>query len=376
MKIASIVCTFPPYAGGIGNSALRINQLLEGRHEITTFTPTTIKPWLHYGNGAFIPQLFWKLNKFDYIYLHYPFFGTAEVVWFFKLFFKRPKLIIHYHMDVRGLSPLARFLSLPSRLIRRSLLNQADTIVTASLDYIKASQIKNYYLSHQEKFREIPFGVDTKKFQPKLVNQIIDNQILAKAQEIVQYVNDKFIKRHRLNLLFVGGLDSAHYFKGVEILLNSLFLSVNRNWHLRIIGDGNLRPHYEELAQRLKINKQVEFVGNLDEPELIRSFQNSDLFVLPSINSNEAFGLVLIEALACGVPVIASNLPGVRQVFESHNQGLLVEAGSSEDLTKKLEFIFNNEKLRKIMAISARHLAEEKYDLEKIRRRLENLFTK
>lgn len=376
MKIASIVCTFPPYAGGIGNSALRINQLLEGRHEITTFTPTTIKPWLRHGNGAFIPQLFWKLNKFDYIYLHYPFFGTAEVVWFFKLFFKRPKLILHYHMDVRGLSPVARILSLPSRLIRQSLLNQAEIIVTASLDYIKASQIKNYYLSHQEKFREIPFGVDTKKFQPKLVNRVIDNQILAKAQEIVRYVNDKFIKRHRLNLLFVGGLDSAHYFKGVEVLLNSLFLSVNRNWHLRIIGDGNLRPHYEELAQRLKIDKQVEFVGNLDEPELIRSFQNSDLFILPSINSNEAFGLVLIEALACGVPVIASDLPGVRQVFASHNQGLLVEAGSSKDLTKKLEFIFNNEKLRKVMAISARHLAEEKYDLEKIRSRLENLFTK
>src|SRR5574344_1764417 len=99
MKIASIVCTFPPYAGGIGNSAFRINKLLEDKHEITVFTPATIKPWLHYGLGAFIPQLFWKLNKFDYIYLHYPFFGTAEVVWFFKLFFKRPKLIIHYHMD-------------------------------------------------------------------------------------------------------------------------------------------------------------------------------------------------------------------------------------------------------------------------------------
>jgi len=374
MKIASIVCTFPPYAGGIGNGALRINQLLEDKHEITTFTPATIKPWLRYGNGAFIPQLFWKLNKFDYIYLHYPFFGTAEVVWFFKLFFKRPKLIIHYHMDVNGLSPLARLLSLPSKLIRRSLLNQADTIVTASLDYIKESQIKDYYKDHPEKFREIPFGVDTKKFQPKLVNQVIENRILAKAQEIVHYVNDKFIKRHRLNILFVGGLDSAHYFKGVEVLLNSLFLSVNRNWSLKIIGNGNLRPHYEEIAERLKIDKQVEFAGNLDEPELIRSFQDADLFVLPSINGNEAFGLVLIEALACGVPVIASDLPGVRRVFENNKQGLLAEAGNINDLTKKLEFIFNNENLRKNMALAARRLAEQKYDLSKIKDRLESLF--
>lgn len=374
MKIASIVCTFPPYAGGIGNSALRINQLLEDKHEITTFTPATIKPWLRYGNGSFIPQLFWKLNKFDYIYLHYPYFGTAEVVWFFKLFFKRPKLIIHYHMDVKGLSPLARLLSLPSKLIRQSLLNQADTIVTASFDYIKASQIKDYYKKHPEKFREIPFGIDIEKFQPRLVNQVIENRILAKAQEIVHFVNDKFIKRHRLNILFVGGLDSAHYFKGVEILLNALFFSTNRNWSLKIVGDGNLRPHYEELTQHLKIDKQVEFAGNLAEAELIRSFQDADLFVLPSINGNEAFGLVLIEALACGVPVIASNLPGVRKVFENNKQGLLVEAGNINDLTKKLEFIFNNEGLRKEMSLAARRLAEQKYDLNKIKDRLESLF--
>lgn len=374
MKIASIVCTFPPYAGGIGNSAFRINKLLEDKNEITVFTPATIKPWLHYGLGAFIPQLFWKLNKFDYIYLHYPFFGTAEVVWFFKLFFKRPKLIIHYHMDVDGLSPVARLLSLPSRLIRNSLLNQADTIITASFDYIKKSRIKDYYQAHQEKFREIPFGVDTEKFQPRIVNQATNNQIIAKAQAIVHYVNDKFIKKHRLNILFVGGLDSAHYFKGVEVLLNALFLSVNRNWSLKIIGDGNLRPHYEEIAKHLKIDKQVDFAGNVEESELIRAFQEADLFVLPSINSNEAFGLVLIEALACGVPVIASDLPGVRRVFEDNKQGLLAEAGNINDLTKKLELIFNDEKRRKSMASAARRLAEQKYDLKKIKDRLESLF--
>ncbi len=374
MKIASIVCTFPPYAGGIGNSAFRINKLLEDKNEITLFTPATIKPWLRYGLGAFIPQLFWKLNKFDYIYLHYPFFGTAEVVWFFKLFFKRPKLIIHYHMDVDGLTPIARLLSLPSRLIRRSLLNQADTIIAASFDYIKESQIKNYYQINPEKFREIPFGVDTEKFQPKIVNQKINNQIIAKAQAIVHYVNDRFIKKHRLNILFVGGLDSAHYFKGVEILLNALFLSVNHNWRLKIVGDGNLRPHYEEIAKHLKIDNQVDFAGNVEEPELIRSFQEADLFVLPSINSNEAFGLVLIEALACGVPVIASDLPGVRRVFEDNKQGLLAEAGNVNDLTKKLELIFNDEKRRKNMASAARRLAEQKYDLKKIKDRLESLF--
>jgi glycosyltransferase involved in cell wall biosynthesis len=374
MKIASIVCAYPPYAGGIGNSAQQINQLLEGNHEIETFTPSTTKPWLRLGHGAFLPQLFWKLNKFDYIYLHYPFFGTAEVVWFFKLFFSRPKLIIHYHMDVRGLNPLAKILSLPSRLILNSLLGQADTIVSASFDYIKNSDIKNYYKKNSAKFREIPFAIDTEKFQTKLINRHLDNKAISRAQEIVHYINDKFIRRNKINLLFVGGLDSAHYFKGVAVLLNSLFLTTNKDWHLKIVGEGNLRLHYEELAQHLKIDKHIEFTGKLSEADLVRAFQNSDLFILPSINNNEAFGIVLIEAMACGVPVIASNLPGVRSVFSDHVQGLLVEPGNVEDLKKKLEFIFNNEEMRRMMALAARRLAEEKYNLKKMKTRLEILF--
>jgi glycosyltransferase involved in cell wall biosynthesis len=374
MKIASIVCAWPPYAGGIGNSAQQINQLLEEKHELTTFTPSTIKPWLRYGHGAFIPQLFWKLNKFDYIYLHYPFFGTAEIVWFFKLFFRRPKLIIHYHMDVKNFNLFTKFFSLPSRLIRRALLNQAETIVTASLDYIKDSQIKNYYQKHTNKFQEIPFGRDLNKFQPKVINHPLDNKIIARAKEIVHYINDKFIKRDRLNLLFVGGLDRAHYFKGVEILLNSLVVVDPKKWRLKIVGDGDLRPYYETLAERLKLNGQVEFSGKLNETELIRAFQAADLFILPSINGNEAFGLVLVEALACGVPVIASNLPGVRRVFTDHIEGLLFEPGDSEDLKKKLEFIFKNEEVRRVMSLAARRLAEEKYDLNKMKTRLENLF--
>lgn len=374
MKIASIVCAYPPYAGGIGNSAQQINQLLEGEHEITTFTPSTTKAWLRYGHGAFLPQLFWKLNKFDYIYLHYPFFGSAEVVWFFKLFFKKPKLILHYHMDVKGLSPLASILSLPSRLILSSLIKQSKIIVSASLDYIKSSDIKKYYKKHSHKFREIPFSIDTEKFQVKLLDRHQDNKAMARAQEIVHYINNKFIKRDRINLLFVGGLDQAHYFKGVEILLNSLFLTTHKDWRLKIVGEGNLRLKYEELAQKLKIDKKVEFTGKLSDADLVRTLQNSDLFILPSINGNEAFGIVLIEALACGVPVIASNLPGVRQVFDDHVQGLLVEPGNIQDLKKKLEFIFNNEEMRRVMSLAARRLAEEKYDLKKMKNSLELLF--
>jgi len=374
MRLAQVVCAFPPYSGGIGNSAQQIEKILANHHEVATFSPANLKPWLQYGHGAFLPQLLWKLKKFDYIYLHYPFFGTAEIIWLLKLFSRKPKLIIHYHMDVKNVNLLTKLLSLPSRTIRNYLLNKADYIVSASLDYVKNSQIKKYYQKHPEKFQEIPFGIDLKKFQPKLINRPENNKTLARAKEIIHYINDKFIKKNRLNLIFVGALDQAHYFKGVDILLKTLVITVPRNWRLKIVGDGNLRNHYQELTKKLKLDKQVEFTGKLSDSELIRALQNADLLILPSINNNEAFGIVLIEALACGVPVIASDLPGVRQVFQNHQQGLLVKPGDIEDLKRKLEFIFNNEEVRRVMSLAARRLAEEKYDTEKMMTKINQLF--
>lgn len=374
MKIAQVVCAFPPYAGGIANSASQIGELLSRQHEVTTFSPVNLNPWLKYGHGSFLPQLFWRLPRFDYIYLHYPFFGTAEVVWLFKLFFKRPKLILHYHMDVRNLGLIAKILSLPSRLIRFSLLNQAEIIVSASLDYIKESQIKKYYTAHPEKFQEIPFGLDTEKFCPKNLNRPAENKIIAQTQKIIHFINDQFIKKNRLDLLFVGGLDRAHYFKGIPILFQALASSTQLNWRLTIVGSGDLQPDYEKLATDLQLTAKLEFAGKLNNSDLIRAYQNADLLILPSINSNEAFGLVLIEALSCGVPVIASDLPGVRRVFANYQEGLLVEPGSDSDLRKKLEFIFNNEELRRTMAQAARHLAEKKYSLDIMAQKLNKLF--
>lgn len=375
MKIASLVCAYPPYAGGIGNSAVQINTLLEDRHEITVFTPANLRPLLKYGHSAFSPGLFFRLHQFDALYLHYPFFGTNEIVWLFKIFHKKTKLILHYHMDVKNRNILTRLLSLPSRLILPSLLNQAETIVTASLDYIKESQIKKYYARHPEKFQEIPFGRDLTKFKPKVVSEPQDNRIIKRAKEIVHYINDKFIKRDRLNLLFVGGLDRAHYFKGLENLLQALVIVSPRSWRLKIVGGGELKPYYQELTNHLKLEKQVEFCGRLDDERLIRSFQEADLFILPSINRNEAFGIVLVEALACGVPVLASNLPGVRRVFRDQQEGLVFTPGDINDLKDKLEFILKNENIRRQMAQAARKLAEDKYDLAKMKIRLEKLFS-
>ncbi len=82
-----------------------------------------------------------------------------------------------------------------------------------------------------------------------------------------------------------------------------------------MVGGGNLLSHYQELSKHLQTTNKVKFAGSVSEIDLPLYYQNADLLVLPSINQHEAFGLVLLEALASGLPVIASDLPGVRSVF-------------------------------------------------------------
>ncbi|MDI3496209.1 MAG: hypothetical protein PWQ35_230 [Patescibacteria group bacterium] len=376
MKIAQIVCAYPPYAGGIGSSAYKLSELLKDNYNLTNFSPETTKTWLKRGHGAVLFSLLRELKKFDLIYLHYPFFGTAEIVWLFKILHPRTRLIIHYHMDVKNSSFLNRILSLPSKLIRNSLLKKAETIVTASLDYVQSSKIKNFYHRYPEKFREIPFFLDTAKFKPQEVNLPSQNKIIAKTKNLIKQVNRLFIKKERFDLIFIGGLDKAHYFKGVPLLLKTLASLETNNWRLKIIGSGDQEEVYQNLTKSLGIEKQVNFLGKLPELDLIKNLQKADVLVLPSINNNEAFGIVLIEALACGIPVIASNLPGVRQVFTDKKEGLLIKAGDQNDLREKIEFLMNHEDIRIEMGKKARALAESRYSQKNSLKLYENLFNK
>lgn len=373
IKIANISCVFPPYAGGMANSAKQVSRLLANKFSVTDFHPGSIKPLFKRGHGAFIPSLFFKLRKFDYIYLHYPFFGTAEVVWLFKLFFKKPQLIIHYHMDVKNLKLTEKILSFPSRLILNSLLKQADTIVSASLDYISNSQIKKYYQNHVDKFQEIVFAVDLEKFKPKEINQPGGKGVIAKAKSLINFVNEKFIKKDKTEFIFVGGLDSAHYFKGLNNLIEALAL-VPGNWRLNIVGDGNLKQVYENKVYQHGLEKKINFLGKLSDPDLIRTYQNSECLILPSINNNEAFGIVLIEAMACGLSVVASNLAGVRGVFVDKKQGFLVNVNDIYDLKNKLITLVNDKNLRKKMSLAARDLAEKLYNEKEMEKKLTKLF--
>ena len=205
MKIAHIVSTYPPYKGGMGNVAASfVAELQERGHDCTVFVPqyrkvddqkdiVRIKPLLKYGNAGFIPQLYKYLDNFDVIHLHYPFFGGAETVYLYKKLHPKKPLIITFHMDVIGSGVVKLISSLYRKVIHYPILKSADIITCSSKDYASYSQMKEVIDS---RFIELPFGTDFQG-RPKLLSG-------------------------KNKLLFVGGLDSAHAFKGVDILLKAV----------------------------------------------------------------------------------------------------------------------------------------------------------
>ena len=232
MKIAIVSPVFPPYRGGIGTVAHTEALELSSRgHEVSVFAPdykTTpseaekrfesssskktpdvflLRPLLKYGNAGFLPQLFWRLRKFDAVHLHYPFFGGAEVVWLWKFFHRKTKLIITYHHDVIGRGWLGNFFDWHTKNLMPHILKSADKMLVSSFDYVKNSNAKDIFSKYSGKFEELPFGLDIKRFSPR-----------EKSKEL--------LTRHNLRdddniILFVGGLDKAHYFKGVEHLISA-----------------------------------------------------------------------------------------------------------------------------------------------------------
>ncbi len=370
MKIAQVVCTFPPYRGGIGNSAhnLAKNISLKGG-EVRVFTPDygqtaegknnfkveRIKPLFKFGNAAVLSQLAWRLNGFNAIHLHLPFLGATLPVLLFSVFHPKKKLVVTYHMDLAGTGFKKIIFNLNKKIILPLTLLRANKIIVSSYDYAENSDIKNFFAKHKSKFVEIPFGVDEQKFYPMQKNATLAEKY--------------FIDAETKTLLFVGGLDAAHYFKGLDILLRALKKVVEsglENIKLVIVGDGELKSEYQDQAEFLHVRDKIIFAGGVPDAELPDYYNLADMFILPSIDKSEAFGLVLLEAAACGKPAIASDLPGVRTVVKNNQTGFLSKPADPDDLAEKIKQLFSDSETIKKMGQAAREMVLEKYSWEKV----------
>jgi glycosyltransferase involved in cell wall biosynthesis len=159
--------------------------------------------------------------------------------------------------------------------------------------------------------------------------------------------------------------------KGIETLLYAFkYISAKHpNVVLQIAGSGWLLNRLQTTVAALGVSKQVEFVGWVPRKEMPAFYQNLDVFVLPSIilpnGITEAAGMVLIEAQACGVPVVASKVGGIPEILMDGRTGKLVPPSDPESLGSAVSALLDDVDIRRDMGINARAMAEMKFDIKK-----------
>lgn len=324
-------------------------------------TVRRLAPQLQYGNAARLSQLPRELDDFDVVHLHYPFFGTAGLVRKWKKRNPHKPLVVTYHMDARAPDWRGLAFKLYAKWYLPKVLGTADALIASSFDFIEHSEAARMYIQHPEKWVELPFGVDTDRFAPQQPSEEL----------FATYGLDPSVE----TLLFVGGMDQAHYFKGIPVLLQALTIvkeQFGSEIQAVLVGDGALRTQFEQQAKAYGLTG-VRFAGHVSDEQLPQMFSMADVFVLPSINQAEAFGLVLLEAMASGVPVIASSLPGVRSVAEL--AGMTFEPNRPEQLAAMIGGYLQMSVDERIeWKAHARVVAEEKFSWSHIVDQLETLY--
>jgi glycosyltransferase involved in cell wall biosynthesis len=160
-------------------------------------------------------------------------------------------------------------------------------------------------------------------------------------------------------VLFVGGMDVAHAFKGVPELLEAI--AGISDAHLLLVGDGALRKRYEDIAAAHGVSDRCHFLGAVSDDQLPEVYRAADVLAFPSTSAAEAFGLVAVEAQACGIPVVASDLPGVRTVVASGETGVLVPPKDVDALRRALSELLSHPEQRHTMGRAARARVLERY---------------
>lgn len=357
MKVIHLACVAPPQIGGIGKVAAQEVELLRTRGvDAVLLAPRPKYPlpgedrkdvlrvptlWQIANAAQLAPwALLPHIKDADVVHLHYPFYGTDIEVDFFRFFHFIKRLVVTLHMDadVGGWRRVVNFAH--RHTVQELVLRSADALLVSSFDYAKSSSYRKFV---SPKMHELSFGVDEVKFSP-------GSRDTAKFGILE---NSKVVA-------FVGGMDRPHAFKGVDVLLKAIAQLPRDTWCL-LGGDGELRLGFEKLAQELGIADRVRFIGRVADRDLPDVYRCGDVFAFPSVSGAEAFGLVALEAQACGIPVVASDLPGVRTVVADKITGLLSPAGNVDELAVHLRLMLENPEMRRTMGEAGRRRVLESF---------------
>jgi glycosyltransferase involved in cell wall biosynthesis len=266
----------------------------------------------------------------DLIHLHFP-YPIGELS--YLMAGKGRPMVLTYHSDIVRQK---RLLRLYRPFLRRALA-RADRIIATSLQYAESSE---FLPAYKEKVRVVPLGIDTDRFAD------LD---LPKTAALRERFGSPFI-------LFVGRL---RYYNGLEFLIRAM-LDIEAN--LVIVGTGPEESELRALTSQLNLSEKVRFAGEVPDAEIVSYYQACDLFVLPSCLPSEAFGIVQLEAMACGKPVVCTELgTGTSYVNVDGETGLVVPLCDSDALAHAINRILIDKEASHSFGENALRRVKEKF---------------
>jgi glycosyltransferase involved in cell wall biosynthesis len=260
-------------------------------------------------------------RKVDLVHAHWSIPQGLSAL-FLRRLFGIPCVISLHGSDVYGLgAPLVR--SLNAKVILGANVCTANSFATAKI-------ARN--LSGREDIQIIPMGVDVEFFR-----QTAGREALHCG-----------LGREGKTILYAGRLIE---WKGVEYLIKALpeVIEKHPEANLVVVGSGPCKKDLLSVTETLNLQDKVTFLDAVSQEELVRYYSMADVFVLPSIvneeGETEGLGVVLLEAMACGVPVIGSAVGGIPDIIEDQETGLLVRQKDPEDLAEKINKVLADTEL-------------------------------
>jgi glycosyltransferase involved in cell wall biosynthesis len=295
-------------------------------------------------------------SEYDVIHAHTPVPLVAEIAALRNLRKKSP-FILSYQNDVGKEGFLGNIATMVYRsTFGRFLLEHSDVIVTSTKSYAMNSKP---LARHLHKVKTIPNGVDITRF-----HQEIDRSTIRRKH---------FLDENSKVLLFVGRLD---LYKGCDYLVRAVAAAIKElpPVYLILVGIGPEKAGLRAIAKELGIDSNTIFAGFVSDEDLPYYYAACDIFVLPSVSPLEGFGVVQLEAMACGKPVITTTIPGPSEVDTEGLATIHVPPRDIEALTDAITKLISNEDLARKMGEKGRRLVEAKYTWSKIARDISGIY--
>jgi glycosyltransferase involved in cell wall biosynthesis len=349
--------------GGVENYVCQLSkELVDRGHEVKVIcaqTPgeqkvddrisvSTLRTLGKIANTNITPALPLALMQedFDILHTHLPTPWSADWSMVAALI-KRRHLVLTYHNDIVGEGTAGHIARVYNRTALKLLLKASDRIIVA-----RHSHLPTILEGYTEKISIIPVGIDARIFRPKEVSKLGD-------------------------IFFLSVLDEYHRYKGLEHLMGALKILKHEVPNVKLVvgGSGALVNHYRQLARSQGIEENVVFAGFIPANKLVDYYNGCQIFVLPSTDpSREGFGIVPLEAMACGKPVITTDIIGAADNINKWRAGLVVNRGDEKELAEAILSILMDEALTKRMGFSGRRLVEEKYSWRSVAGQIETIY--